>query len=366
MPLPDSLKKRIRTEPVVKEPLWKGPEVDGVTQSMLGRFLVCRERFRVHAIEGLRPHPCFEHRSAYGDMWHVCEECHARGDSHAGPLMAHVTALRDRFPQSIKEIGHWYRVCQAQFPLYVRYWQDQTETLQRTPLYQEQVFKVPYTLPSGRKVFLRGKFDSVDLVVQGGRKVVYLQENKTKGDIRQLQIERQLSFDLQTCMYLVALRALLEHTRVDVPPIGGVRYNVVRRPLSGGEGTIRQHKPSKSNPRGETAEHFYARVRDLIAENPGSYFMRWDVPVSQEDIDRFEHRCLQPILEELCDWYERMVDCLTIGRDPFLGPQGIHWQHPFGCWNALNEGGSTDLDDYLATGNKVGLVRAGSLFGELE
>ena len=71
---------------------------------------------------------------------------------------------------------------------------------------QEQVCDVPYNLPSGRVVRLRGKFDSVDLI-DGG---IYLQENKTKGDIDKIQVERQLSFDLQTLMYSVALHKMKE------------------------------------------------------------------------------------------------------------------------------------------------------------
>ncbi len=35
-----------------REPVWKGPEVDGVTQSLLSRYLTCKERFRLLVIEG--------------------------------------------------------------------------------------------------------------------------------------------------------------------------------------------------------------------------------------------------------------------------------------------------------------------------
>ena len=42
-------------------PLWKGPTEDGITQSLLSRFLVCRERFRLKVIEGLAPEDRFSH-----------------------------------------------------------------------------------------------------------------------------------------------------------------------------------------------------------------------------------------------------------------------------------------------------------------
>jgi hypothetical protein len=44
-----------------KDPLWKGPLTDGVTQSMLGDFVACRERFRVKYIEGLQTGEGFNH-----------------------------------------------------------------------------------------------------------------------------------------------------------------------------------------------------------------------------------------------------------------------------------------------------------------
>ena len=62
------------------------------------------------------------------------------------------------------------------------------------------------------------------------------------------------------------------------------------------------------------------------------------------------------------------------GRDPFKSHynnhdnhdnHGIHWQHPFGCTNTVDEYGQTDVDNYLRTGSTVGLVRREKLFEEL-
>ncbi len=59
-------------------PLWKGPEVDGITFSLLSRFIACPERFRILVTEGLQPHDEFNHRIEYGNMWHTCEEAALR------------------------------------------------------------------------------------------------------------------------------------------------------------------------------------------------------------------------------------------------------------------------------------------------
>jgi hypothetical protein len=371
----------IRTK-TVRSPLWAGPcdsgPQGGITFSLLSRFISCRERFRIAVIEGLRPVDVFNHRIAFGDAWHICEEALAWQDPDGvvaskerpweDPLLYWGQQTCKRYPTAAEQVDHWYNVCRVTFPLYVEYWAKHPDMIARRPLLSEQSFNVPHRLPSGRTVRLRGKWDSVDLVGEGKGARIILQENKTKGDVREAQLRRQLRFDLQLGIYLVALR----YTQMDsYEPwgrlaIGGVRYNVVRRPLSGGKGSIVRHKPTRSNPEGESKEAFFLRLRDIIAESPQDYFMRWDVGITPSDILKFRRECLDPILEQLCDWWEAMQDC---DGDYFRPPTPhgyVHWRHPFGVYDALNEGGSSDLDEYLETGSTVGLERASTLFPELE
>lgn len=396
MSLVNSLKKKGAKLPKkVTTPLWKGPSEDGITFSLLSRFLVCRERFRLLVVEGLKSNEGFNHRLEYGQMWHTCEEELARtGNKPPGPanddwcraLLQYAKGLGQQYPLQREEIEKWYNVCRIQFPLYVKYWSEHPDVTNRTPLLQEEAFSVPYKLPSGRTVRLRGKWDSVDLVKEGKQTGVWLQENKSKGDIRPEILQRQLRMDLQTMLYLVALEAQYPADMGMLPlqsngkpyPILGVRYNVVRRPLSGGKGTIVQHKPSKSNPQGETKEEYYERLRGILEGCPNEYFMRWKCLVTPTEVLRFRQRCLDPILEQLCDWWYwitmNMDDpfCGTKCKDPVrqqihaaLGGVSLHWQHPFGVYNVLNEGGYSDLDEYLETGSEVGLKRTKNLFPEL-
>lgn len=381
-------------------PLWCGPCGDGplggITQSMLVRFLSCRERFRLKYVLGLEPYEKWNHHLGYGNMWHVCEEAFAANgcepvvktdDCWFGPLLFHAQQMCKQYPMQQDDISKWFDVCRVQFPEYVKYWAEHPDVVNRKPLMQEQVFDVPYVLPSGRSVRLRGKFDSVDLI-NGG---IYLQENKTKGDIDKLQVERQLKFDLQTMMYLIALESddLMRyesegHYASDEPPypVRGVRYNVVRRPLSGGKGTIKQldnvrtskhykAKYGKDCPqRPETEGEFYERLRcDYIAADPDYWFFRIRAEISQKDIEVFRHTCLDPILETVCDWYDHIT-----GEDKFdrfwpcvSGYKAVHhWRTPFGIWSALEEDGATEYDAYLETGSEMGLRRVETLFPELQ
>lgn len=362
-------------------PLWKGPAVDGITQSMLNRFICCRERFRIAYVLGLQPPRTFNHRTSYGDMWHACEEAFGAGLDWGTALNTHCEALQAQYPLSRKDIYHWMRVCEVQFGVYITSgWGDTPSLLTKEGkcLFTEKVFDVPLALPSGRTVRLRGKWDAVWMCYAGkdrkkGSHCV-LQENKTKGDIKPEQLRRQLTFDLQTMLYAVAMDEAGYVPR-------GVLYNVVRRPLAGGKYSIVQHKATKNKP-AETDDSYYDRLRGLIAEDLGHFFIRWDVPLQSKDVERFKQKCLLPLLEQVCDWYE-FISAYPADKfwskdtaDEFVWPDSyspgsrpawvVHWMHPFGVYNVLDEGGSTDYDGYLADGNPTGLQRADRLFIELE
>lgn len=353
-------------------PLWGGPEKEGITQGLLSRFYVCRERFRQFVVYGRKGISGFSVPLEYGNMWHLCEEYFAANKDYSKPLIAMCRELCKRYPTEQEKIDKYYNVCLKQFPIYMEWWKKHPDVKNRTPLVQEYVFRVPYTLPSGRVVLLLGKWDSLDLI----GKLVYLQENKSKGQIMQDKMMRQLRMDLQTGLYLVSVRETIKqnlHEFVGQLPKGhklaGVRYNVIRRPLSGGKHTISQHKATKKKP-AETKEAYYDRLAGLIKGKPEHYFMRWKVDFAQGDLERFERQVLQPILEELCDWWEYMQLC---EYEPWTFREGHEWitamrrhyRHPYGVRNVLDEGGSGELDEFLATGNEVGLHRTKVLFPEL-
>lgn len=345
--------------------LWLGPQKDGITFSLLSKFLNCRERFRVYAIEGIRPRDEFNHRIHYGEMWHICEQAYGNSSKDNHPvnwpeiwqaLHECIVGLKQKYPLQQDLIEHWLNVCIVQFPVYVDYWKEHHNRDIWKPFWNEYTFKIDYTLPSNRTVILRGKFDSVFL---NDNQEYFLQENKTKGDIRVEQIRRQLTFDLQTMFYITVLSCLLSEDTAK--NLGGVIYNVVRRPLSGGKGSIVQHKPTKSNPLGESKADYYARLKQVILENVDEFFMRQKVIITDADIQKFRMTCLNPILEQLCDWWKWMDSNPT---NVFANK--VHWRHPYGLYNIMNEGGEDSVDSYLATQSMVGLEKMTKLFQELE
>lgn len=373
--LTDKLKKPAN-QPInpKKPPVWKGPESTepngGITFSMLSRWLVCRERFRIYAIEGLKPKDSFNANMEYGTMWHAAEEAHAAGKPFGLAVVAYCAKLYTTYPFSRGDIDHWCDMCLTQFPIYLDYWKTNPDVINRTPLFQEQVFDVPYTLPSGRVVRLRGKWDSGDIIGEGKEAGIYLPENKTKSQIDSEKITRQLSGDLQVMLYLIALGIYQKNLGIKdargfpiATPIKGVRYNVIRRS---------SHKSSQSMLKKLT--------EDIADSRGGEWFARWKVEITPADIERFKQRTLNPILEQLCDWWGYIEHCIKTNQNPFDNvngllqqwgcsdsvPNNIHWQHPFGVWSVLDSGGESDLDAYIHSGSMVGLRHVDTLFTELQ
>lgn len=357
-------------------PLWSGPDGDGhnggITFSQLSRFLVCRERFRLYMVEGLTSADTFNHRIEYGSLFHTCQEHYEPGKSKGrktpssplwiDKLLEYANSLVKRYPLQQEQINFWTSVCQVQFPHYIRYWERHPDTTVTTPLLREKVFDVRYTLPSKRTVRLRGKWDGIDLI-DGG---IYLLETKTKGDIDEVQLKRQLLFDLQVMLYLVAIGEYQDHSFWNrsnkswrKKNIKGFRYNVIRRPCSGGRHSISQKK-------NETQDEFFERLSGIIGEFPEFFFMRWRVEILPSDIERFKVECLNPILEQLLDWwnYVSHSNCKEISG-VFGSQYGHHFRMPYGVYNPLLEGNPTDLDNYLSNKSEIGLRRTTDLFPEL-
>ncbi len=362
-------KKGLKKQAKRTKPVWKGPEEEGITQSLLSLFVVCRERFRLRVVEGLAPPDTFNHRIEYGQMWHLCEECAASDiEDWRIRLKQYVQGLCKKYPLAQETIAHWYRVCLTQFPIYLEHWKKHGTKKAKVSLMNEQTFCVPYELPSGRVVKLKGKWDGVILEGAGNRREIWLDEHKTKGDIKEEQMRRQLTFDLQTMIYIIALDAARNQPDEAYVadewscPIVGVNYNVVRRPLSGGKGSIRRHKATAKKPE-ETLDAYYERVRVIIAEEPEHFFMCWKVVITPEDVERFKSEFLNPILEQLCRWWdwEEMNP-----EDHFSRLRPEHSRLPYGIYNPIAEGRTTEVDEYLMTGSMVGLERNVALFSELK
>ena len=82
----------------------------------------------------------------------------------------------------------------------------------------------------------------------------------------------------------------------------------------------------------------------------------------------FRDTCLDPLLDHLCWWYDEVTEgpvATACNMENYACPP-LNYRTPFGVWSALEEGGSTEYDEYLATGSEAGLRRKETLFEELQ
>lgn len=386
-------------KPIKKTPFWKGPDVDGITQSLLGRFLECRERFRLKVVEGLIEDEGFSRPLGFGNLWHAAEEARLGGHDWLQAVQKYRRKLDLRYPNDAAEVMKWYKVCAVTFPIYLEYWSKHKDESKAKPILEEISFAVPYTLPSGRSVLLRGKWDALRLLdlPKSKKQGIYIKEHKTKGEIDEEGILKTLGFNFQTMMYQIALRTwtqtflskavfnertypspekatlLVKALQKGLLP-AGVLYNVVRRPLAD-RYAIKQRKT-------ESIDQFYQRLGQTIREDSftkgkpkqkSNYFMRWKVEITDEDIEEFKLKTFHPILESLWDWWE------WIRVDPFnpwnrtedrmacanLSGHSPHFQAPWGVHNSLAGGFRGSYFELLTSGRDYGLIKSETLFPEL-
>lgn len=273
--------------------------------------------------------------------------------------------LRAEHPTATK-IGFWAKVCRMQFEEYQRMCKLDARFYKRKYFMAERSFRVPITLPSGRQIVIRGKMDGG--YTRSGKN--WLKEIKCKGDIDQIGIMQTITRNLQCMNYYIA-----GLNSPDIPPLHGIGYHVIRRPL-GDRFALRQKKS-------ESEDAFIRRIRDDIRAKPNNYFFLWEVPIKQSVVDRFLIEVYYPLMEQVLDWWD------WISADGFADPfrygwivphwahaadvpnvgipgGGVHWQSPWGCYSSLANGYRGDYFDYLTIGRRHGLVPVRSLFSELE
>jgi hypothetical protein len=137
-------------------------------------------------------------------------------------------------------------------------------------------------------------------------------------------------------------------------PVTGILYNVIRR------AGLRR----KVN---ETLVDFLARIGEDIDERPEHYFLRWEHILSTEEVDLFLTRMLDPILEQIYDWWESIK---THPFEPWVDRGGnmnpLHYQRPFGVYDPMGVKGYGNYFQLLTKGSYFGLHQREDVFPELE
>ena len=324
----------------------------GISFSLLSKFINCRERFRLYAVEGMREEKSSKHAMNWGTYFHNLIELHAAHPNlSAGGIIRR--AKKVPLPQEERNQAH------TVFHAYMEHYAECNYKY----CAQEQEFRVPYILGNGKKVNLVGKTDEIISFLphpQFRQGSLWIQENKTKEKINEYKIESGLINDLQTMMYAVCVEALFKK------PVEGVVYNVIRKPSLRPKTLKYTDRLGKKVSRKESTVEFNQRLTEDIELNPEHYFKRWVIPFPSGHKEQWRQRTFDPILNDLCNWWE------SVKHDPFSPwvlkngePNFHHWIKPFGVYDSMTTG-TGDFFDYLTRGLSVSVSVGNEPFPELE
>jgi hypothetical protein len=283
----------------------------GLRQSMIEKWLDCREQFRLEVVHGFK-NPMGSAAIDFGEWWHWLLGRHygSRHQSAATPMKDLEQAVRiysAKFQQEnphlpekrrdAMELG--FLKTKALWPVYLEKYA--AEDAEKEWVGIEQEWEFDYSLPplclggklqtsqryevvevlEGCKVPLSGIMDGV--FRKDGR--LWLFETKTKSRIDEMEIEDTLQFDIQVNLYLYAIYRIFNEWPA------GVQYNVIRNPST---------EPGKRN--AETHDEFVERLSKDVAKDEDHYFKRWELEVTQEHIESFLNKTLDPILRDIQLW----------------------------------------------------------------
>lgn len=321
---------------------------EGISVTWLKRFITCRERFRLGYILSMREKGSKE-AIDFGSIFHKLIEFHAQGLNKGAFTRALSKWQTKQIKKRKADAQNWMELGQLALTLFHRYIDYHKDT-KHEYFSSEEVFKEPYTLNSGRTLFLRGRMDEIIQLPNGK---LLLQENKTHGQFDREEIIARLPKDLQTMFYCTAIQL-----RYGITP-AGVLYNVARKPQ------LRQGVKESFN-------QYIERVDKDIESRPDWYFFRHqhDPKSFPHDLEQWQLRTLNPNLEAVCEWWES-IRANPLNPWVIQGPNGEllanpnHWERPFGIYDNMTLG-KGDFYDYLVKGSNLGIEFVNDIFPELE
>lgn len=309
-------------------------EEHGFSQSSLKAWMACREEARLSLVRGLKSARAGSESTRFGTFFHGCLEhdpgrgkATARASKAVDSWISHWAKKNPRASASATEEQHHFgRMVYAMLCVYFKKWAKSEKG--RVLIGREGNVRIPYQFdPSIPGTWLNGQLDAAFNV----RDEHWLEESKTRGRIDPVYISEMLGEDFQVNLYLLIA------AQVFGVPFSGVCYNVIRKP------GLRQRKK-------ETNKEFAERVADDVQKRPDHYFYRFEVAISQEDVARWEHETLQPLLREVWRWYDALD-----AEHPFRP----HWKNTAACQRHY---GKCDFFGLCHRNDEAGLVQKAKPF----
>lgn len=325
--------------------LWQGPEVDGITQSLIQKFRQCPYRFYLYSILGLVDDTPLPPNLIWGDVYHKgLEHLIATKDINSS-VTKMLEYLNTKYPDapSTYEVSTKGLLQRFNLTNYQGEWQT------------EILFEHPYKLPSGRIVKLKGKMDGYNTSDPDHGPM--LGEHKCKGYIDGPKTKKELVTDLQVNIYCY------------LHNIEWVNYDLILIPEAV------KYKPSKA-----FNESPQAYMERLILGLCGNYQMfpvtnyphLWINNLPPTYLPRSGQKLywkttVEPFLQQMCDFYDYVTQPGFDHEDP-QNFNTVFYKTPARLFNgSYTENFECDYYKYLIGEQTLeDLVPIQSLFNELE
>lgn len=327
----------------------------GITQSMLHKFVICKDRAHKRVCLGLKSTDRKE-AMEYGTIFHkLIEEGAKMGHNYSHLMM---TQIMNEYMKMKKMTSHEsLLLCRIALEQYRKYKEWEANKPKYKYIAQEPVFKEEFTLPATNfnpcpeisiniprtKVTLRGRIDEV--IELNGE--LWLQENKTKSRIDISVLQDTIPENIQVMFYAVA--ASIKYGR----PVRGVIYNVIR-------------KPGQRQRQKESDEDFVKRIGSEIDEQPSYYFYRLSYTFPTGAIDKWIREELIPLLYNVYIWWRSIEKNPT---NPWMDEEGninpFHGRRSFGIYDPMSNG-KGEYFDLIVHNRKHGLEVDHEMFSELK
>ena len=327
---------------------WKGPYEEGVTQSLLNRFLVCPYRFYLYAILGLDENRDLHPNLIWGSIYHKGLEWLIKNPKLSSDFTDSDWEEIDNAVDAYIESD--YPDCPVTYPITIkrmlRLYDDSYK--ERAEFITEKVFEEKYEHPTFGTIKLKGMADGLSLDKS------ILVEHKCKG-----KIEGQLSRQETPVDFQVQLYCLMLGPRE-------VIYDLIRIP-----------EAQFFMPKRRVHEKIKAYANSLIDDRKHGDFpvgpnkhlwldqhTTFQDQVSLADFINFR---LNPLLHKLCRWWERVNEDNFDPDNPDFYDD-VFYQVPIRHFNPSNtEKFKCDYHDYLTGAIDMDdLIPVKSYFSELE
>lgn len=275
----------MRPLPHIKDPIWKGPSVDGVTQSLMTKFLQCPYEFYMGAIMGLRRKDV-DPNLIWGDAFHIgLEHYLEKGNKPLAQLLAS-QRLKELEAETGIKVAYGQQTVAKMLEIYdPGYFNDYPEIKTEISLDSERDYR-------GLKIKFRGKTD----VLGANSKEEIIGDHKAKGKFLDVQsLMRETTHNLQVNLYC------------DICDVYTFIYDVVRIPL-----TQYRYPPRKVK---EKLPNYIERVFtersniDMypIERNKRAWFSQWIIRKTKDEVQACMNRTILPIAYRMQLWFDHVM-----------------------------------------------------------